>query len=538
MFLITKDKDAHKHLLFYQKHLSSIIDKKKVVSIKLTDANDYLFWSGIKPADNLHVFTDGYVVGKLNFNEPNKEDAIYHEEKVPERKNTLAQNVIIRIDNGEIKIYPNEQTNVYYSQRSVSDYQLLIAKNEKLMPDYMRVSVMAACSGYFPGDLTLFKEVKKISYLHSLNFNKQSETQEQQFELKKSNDKKLVQRFQEIVPKDMKSGMSLSGGMDSRFVLGILLSQGVKPTVYSRSHVEDDIVAKIADHLGLEAHIVKTEHMDPYQYTIATDARIYYRGGNYSQLKGFIKPDEILYNGLWSGASIENSWKVAWKKPGLMKNIFGDIITYGILNTASSKMDGMNHIIDKEEIKQFLMQELAYQNEYYDFPRRKIWAGWYYHINKGISRLPAAVADAAYYTYPVFLLGDKKAVELGVGSRAYSNFYKERLRRINRKLYDKKDHLDYAGGRSFQSFPPIILDFYKIYFEYAYKLVRRYKRTKNFMEGRAQETVINDIEYSESQNFSNYFQNDLKSNVDSTDINFSLRRVMITVNHVLKFLED
>jgi hypothetical protein len=538
MFLITKNKEADKHLLFYQKQLASIIDKKKVVSIQISEAGDYLFWTGIKPADNLHVFTDGYVIGKLDFNEPNKEEPTYHHKKIPERKSTLIQNVIVRTENGSIEIYPNEQTNTFYSQDSVSDYQLLIAKNDKLIPDYMRVSVMASCAGYFPGDLTLFKEVKKISYLHSLDFYKQTEVQEQQFQLQKSSDKKLVQRFQEIVPKDVKSGMSLSGGMDSRFVLGVLLSQGVKPTVYSRSHIEDDIVEGIAKHLGLDAHIVKADFLDPFLYTIASDARIYYRGGNYSQLRGYIKPDEILYNGLWSGASIENSWKVAWKKPGLMKNIFGDIITHGILNAASSKMDGMQHTINKEEIKQFLMQELAYQNEYYDFPRRKVWAGWYYHINKGISRLPAALSDTSYFTYPVFLLGDRKAVELGVGSPAYANFYKERLRRINRKLYDKKDYIDYAGGRSFKSLPPVVLDFYKIYFEYAYKFFRRYKRIKEYKEGIAQETVINDISFDESRSFSNYFKNDLKTNVENAEMNFSLRRVMITVNHVLKFLND
>ena len=72
---------------------------------------------------------------------------------------------IIQTGGEKLKVFPNEQTNIFYTQNSVSDYQLLIAKNEKLLPDYLRVSTMAACSGFFPGDLTLFKEVKKISPL-------------------------------------------------------------------------------------------------------------------------------------------------------------------------------------------------------------------------------------------------------------------------------------------------------------------------------------------------------------------------------------
>jgi hypothetical protein len=184
-----------------------------------------------------------------------------------------------------------------------------------------------------------------------------------------------------------------------------------------------------------------------------------------------------------------------------------------------------------------LSKELSFQREYYDFKSRKVWAGWFYHLNKGLGKINSGMSDASYYTYPVFLLGDKKAIELGLGSSGYSNFYKERVRKMNQKLFTKELQIEYSGNRSFHSKPPLVIDAYKLYYEYGYKLVRKYTERSKFLKGYDDEILAN-INTAEHQKFSNYFIDDLESNLHNKQITYALKRVMVTLNNVLKFLDN
>ncbi len=535
MFIISKNKNSEEALKHYQNELVKVSKTEKIYAFNLI--NGYkLFWTSVKPSDNLHVYNDGYVIGKANFSEELSKEPIIHDSNLPQSYNTLLQSCKIRLEAEDINVYPNEQFNVYYSKNSVSDYQLLIGKSEKIIPDFFNVAVLGAV-GYFPGDLTLFKEVRKISYLHSLNFLEFTQKREDKFELKKNNDDLLIDRYKEIVPKNVKTGLSLSGGLDSRFILGILLAENIKPTVYSRSDGEDEIVKKISDKLDLDCYIEKGDSLDEYSYTLCSDARIYYRGGNYNQLKEFYNKDEILHNGLWSDPTIENAFKTAWKKPGLLKTIFEDLIDHALLGNIRKEMFGLNRTVTKEEIKSYLSKELEYQKQYYNFKKRKQWAGWFYHINRGINWSNSTMADASFYIYPVYLLGDKKSVELGLSSSGYSNFYKERLRKINQKLFTKELQIDYSDGRSFHSKLPIVIDFYKIYHEYLYKLVRKFTERRKFLKGYDKEILAN-INVDEHKDLSKYFINDLKTNLEDPRIAYALKRVMVTLNNTLKFLDN
>ena len=534
MFLITNNSKALNSLLHYQVELSKVITKNKIFKIDLS--NGYkLFWTSVKPSDNLNIYNDAIVIGKANFEEKIITSPQYHNCNKPKELNTLLQSCVLKFGS-EININPNEQFNVYYSRNSISDYQLLIAKDENLMPDFLQVSILGSV-GYFPGDLTLFKEIKKVSYLKSLNFLNFIEIEEQSFQLEKNDDNLLINRYKEIIPENVNTGLNLSGGLDCRFVLGLLLSKNIKPTVYSRSDGEDKIVEELSEKLSLEHHIGKGDSLDEYSYTLTSDARIYYRGGNYNQLKEFYKPDEILQSGLWS-ASIENMFKTAWKKPGKLKNIFSDLINYALLNNLNDNtINGMNQTITKFDLKESLNDTLSYQKNYYDFSKRKQWAGWFYHINRGLNWTNATMADASFYTYPIYLLGDKRGMELSLGSTAYSNFYKERIRKINQNLFNKDLHVDYSGGRSFNSKPPLIVDAYKLYYEYGYKIIAKLKDQKKFYKGYDDE-ILSGINLEEHRDFSKYFIDDLKSNLSNNDISYGIKRIMVTLNNVLKFLNN
>ena len=535
MFIISKNPKVYKAIDSYLHGLTKITKKNTIFNIKLSNGFS-LFWTSIKPSDNLNIFNDGIIIGKVSFEEKRELTPNYHQSELPKTFSSLLQSCIIKFDSKEINIRPNEQFNIYYSKNSISDHQLLIGKDEMLTPDFFNVTVLGTV-GYFPGDLTIFKEVKKISYLHSLDFFNQKEIREEKFTLEKNDDVKLLERFKEITPKNVKTGLSLSSGLDSRFVLGILLSQNIRPTIYSRSDGEDEIVKELSEKLDLDYYITRGDTMDEYSYTLSTDARIYYRGGNYSQLKDVYKSDEILHNGLWSGSTIENSFKSAWKKPGKMSTIFEDLIRHGLLSSTRSDVFGVKEEVNREDLMTYLKKELDYQKKYCDFPTRKMWSSWFYHMNKGLGKINSGMADASFYIYPVYLLGDKKAMELAIASSGYANFYKERLRKINQKLFTKDLQIGYSGDRSFHSKSPLVIDAYKLYYEYGYKLVRKFTERRKFLKGYDDE-ILSNIGYDEHRDLSKYFIDDLESNINNPQIAYALKRVMVTLNNVLKFLDN
>jgi hypothetical protein len=534
MFLITQKKEEENVLHFFQKQIEEI--KTSVEVYKVRFFNDwFLYWASLKPSDNLHVFPDGVVIGKISFSERNAESPFYYEGPMPEEFHPLIHNVVIRFGETDFYVTPAQHSLVFFSEKSVSDYQLLIAKSENLFPDMLRVAVLGAV-GYFPGNLSLFKEVKKISFLHRLEFIGKKETQVTSFELRKSDDRSLIERYEEISPEGVSSGLALSGGMDSRFVLGILLSKGIRPTAYSVLGDETDIVKEIVSRLDLEAFIGKDKVLMDYSYSIASDARIYFRGGNYSSLRHYFRKDEILHNGLFSGSAVSDLFKSAWKKPGSLKSIFDDLIDYALLSNTQSSISCLVKSVSKRELHEFLANELSFQKEYYDFSRKKQWAGWFFHVNQGLNWVNATMADTSYFTYPVYLLGDLKAVELGLSSSAYSNFCKERLRRMNKSLLSDILPMGYSDNRSFYSKPPIIRDFEKIYQEYFYRFIKLLKGRRQVIRGKGKK-IINNISMEEHEGFSALFKQNLEQSFSDTMIPYNLKRTMITVNHTLKFLE-
>ena len=93
-------------------------------------------WSAVRPSDNLHVFTDGLTIGKLDFAEPADPDPIYHGSPVPDSFHPLINSVAVRRHGNSWYVEPNGTTNVYYDGDTISDRQLLIAEIKGYKPGF------------------------------------------------------------------------------------------------------------------------------------------------------------------------------------------------------------------------------------------------------------------------------------------------------------------------------------------------------------------------------------------------------------------
>lgn len=541
MFIISKNKkSAFKAINNYKESLSELHDNfSEIFKINISESKS-IFWFSAKPQDQLYVFKNAIVLGKLNFNEKQCSKPIYHENEMLDsfidlNLDTLLNTTIIYFDEKNIEVIPNETTSIYYSQKSISDFQLLIAKFEKLWPSQVNTQILAGV-GYFPGNMTLFEEIKKIPYLFKLKNNKLENIS--QFRPTKHNDKKLLERLIEIVPNSNKQSLAMSGGLDSRFVLGVLMKSGIKPKLFSLDGNEKTIVQKVADCYDLDLTVDNQKHIQNDLYTLMTDARIYFRGGNYSKMISDYQAEGIIHYGFCLLPYNENSFASAWKKPSIKSNLYDDLINYALLpRVPTSGFSQFRSTLSKAKMFQVLKEEMKFGIDSYNFKlkTKKEIATWFYHLSRGLTWTYAHLSDLSFFKYPVFLLGDKKACEFGFRSSAYSNFNKERLRKINQKLFTDSN-IDYSDNRSFKSLPPIIKDISKIYNEFLKKLIARYKGIKNQKPGDSLDWFDN-LKTTEAKSFNKYFSVPYKNIIDDDKVKFNLKRAAVTINDTLIFLE-
>ncbi len=541
MFIISENKkSASKAINNYKESLEELHNNfSEIFEINL-NKNRSIYWFSAKPQDQLHVFDNAIVIGKLDFNEKQTYKPVYHKgEKLKSFEDlnldTLINTIVIFFDDNLLEVIPNETTSVYYSQKNISDFQLLIAKTEKLLPSQVNIQILSGV-GYFPGNMTLFEEVKKIPYLFKLKNNQIEKIND--FQPKKNNDKKLVERLVETVPDASKQSLAMSGGLDSRFVLGLLMKSGVKPKLYSLDGNEKQIIEEVAKTYELDLKINNHKHIEHTLYTLMTDARIYFRGGNYSKMISDYQTDGIIHYGFCLLPFNENSFASAWKKPSLKSKLYDDLINYALLpRVPSAGFEQFKESKTKAELFKVLKEEMKFGIESYNFnlKTKKEIATWFYHLSRGLTWTYAHLSDLSFFKYPVFLLGDKKACEYGFRSSAYSNFNKDRLRKINQKLF-KDSVIDYSDNRSFKSLPPIVKDFSKIYNEFFKKLISRYKGIKNQKPGDSFDWFDN-IDLIEANSFKTYFTKSLNDIVNDDKVRFNLKRGVITLNDTLLFLE-
>jgi len=535
MFILSKEESSLDSLQTFRSELRGIgtsfspIEEFKIGAY-------FLYWFSAKPQDQLTVYRNGFIVGKSNFEEKFKLGSRNDKEEVlPETLHPLLQSTKIVIENNEVKIIPNGITSIYYSEsQNISDHQLLIAKHEQIRPDSNLVQLLGGI-GYLPGNLTLFHCIRKIPYLFSLNLNNLQLNQEEEFRPEPSDDDKMVERLIKVIPENRNVNISMSGGMDSRFVLGLLLKKGIEPKLITMKGDELEIVKELSEKLNLELEITKSALIDDYMYTLMTDARIYFRGGNYSQMLNTYKPDELIYNGISILPINENSFASAWKKPGKLSMIYEDLIDYALIQRVP--LDGFTKFknpFTKSQMKSFLTKELSFGKDYYNSKTRKQWGTWFYHLHRGLTWSPAHLADLSFFIYPVFSLSDKKATEIGISSTAYQNFNKERLRRMNQRLFETV-RVDYANDRKFESGSRLIIPLSKYYNEYFKKFFKRFKQLKKYLS-QTNTDWFSEVSKLEATNFKHYFTEGFDELLNDNQASFNEKRIAVTLNHVLLFL--
>lgn len=504
--------------------------------VEVTEGELTLVWFSCKPSDNLHIYSDGYIIGKTSFEEPISTDAYHHAHPMPAQLHPLLQSTRIRKCGGTLTVEPNHITPIFYSGNTASDMQLLLADLHGYLPDDMRVATLC-CVGYFPGNLTLFHEIQKIPFLADYNLHRQHLRRIGSYDYHAPDDEEMVRTLIDNTPGNMPSYLGISGGYDSRFVLAILLHSSKRPRLVHIEDGEDEIVRALASRLDLEVEFCTADvpGLPAELYTLMTDAQIYFKGGQYSKLRNHLPMNSLYYTGLFADPILKNAWRTAWKAPALHRGLFERIVDHALLSTTPDTLARMQADISRSELKSFLMQQLSYIREYYPFKRSKEWASWFYYMNRGIRWSHATVADLSFFTYPVMLLSELKSLSYGISCHAWDNFNKDRVRRLNRSLLPDLD-VPYFDGQPVEYQPGIAHCVRKVKREYWDRLLLRQRNLKTYRQRSQKPASSPGLTIPENPEIERYCTAPVTQILQESGCTISQKRAVITLCHVIEWL--
>jgi len=533
MFLLNKNED--KCLLAISKMASSL-EGIECSPIQIFSINDHtLGWSRCKQYENLHQFKDGYYLGKLKFTEEACENIIIHEREIRQEEiPPLTNGTIIYINDGRLIVEPLNVTNIYYSNDSVSDMQLLIADSEGYLPSHEGVAILSSV-GYLPGNITLFNEIKKIPLLFSYDLHDHLVKQHNHIKYHEPDDNLLIRRLQSIAPDHPNQYLSLTGGKDSRFVFGILNSVGIKPTIVNVQDNETGIVEELAE--SLKCRLIKIPpakaYLNPKIYTLATDAQIYASGSTFSLMLPFLHKDALFQTGLFANVILKDGFKSAVKMPGLKRNVYDKCIKM-LLSRAKKLQNDLCSFNIYKQLFNYLKEELDFGKKYLNYSTKKEWANWFHYINTGVRWGNAVTMDLSYFSHVVFLLSDLEAVSYGISSKMWDNFAYERVVRLNELVLPNiktpfATQVKLSNNR-------LIKAYQKIEFEYFHRFLRMVGDKKVFLTQSKKDLNVSNFILEDPRYFSKYFCKNLNDLLKS-DSSYSLKRAAITIAYVLDYLE-
>lgn len=437
MFLLSDERQGVHRAL--QRLRSEIAAHVECGPIQLEDiAGRTLGWFACRPTDNVHRFRDGTLIGALSYAEAIQTDGHVHAGDMPETIDPVWGGVKI-LDTARLQ--PVGTPNVYYSSKSVSDMQLLIADLEGHQPGQVGFALLSQL-GYFPGNLTLFDQIRRIPFRATLDLGTWSITSAPGIDLPVPNDEAMLSRLVAATPRVDDCFVSLSGGVDSRLVLGCVWKAGIRPRLLHTGAAQYSVAQSIASCLGLELLHSENElavappisQVAPLPHTVMTDAQIIFAAGALSKWRSHFTPRTIVHLGVCGDPILKAAYSAVRRIPGSDRGYYPRLIRRVMLSTVPTTVPLLRHWNRHEDLLHFLVDELADQPEQLSTRNRKAIANWFSYMNRGLRWTSAITAEASFFARPTFILSDYQGTLLGLATGATANWAHARARSLTSRL--------------------------------------------------------------------------------------------------------
>lgn len=502
---------------------------------RLAVGHHTLLWAGAQERENLHRFTDGLLLGKLEVDEVHHVEVIDHDTPIPSTLPSIPASVVIRTD-GDLVIEPVGVATVFTTGRCASDRQLLLAATLGMRPGPAGVAVVAGI-GYYPGNLSMFDEITRIPFLHRWHAGTTSVSAMRSLVLPKPDDEAMIDQLVRTVPNGGVHSVGLSGGLDSRFVLGILLRAGADVKITRFTDGETPLVEEIARTLDLEItpagpYYAADDELSPLQFTLRTDALIWSGVIQHNRLARAIAPDEIYHSGQFSDSINKNAFKTAWKEPDQRGPYWDRLIDRGLLAAVPEVQPDLRHFADKAETRAHVKHAIEFERNYVEFKTKKQWANWVYYMNRGMRWAQAFYDDLSWEANHAFVLSDIDAQLLGIATGFWDNFRNDRAKRLNHMMLPTVT-TPYMGGEPLTPRRGASGALAKLEYEYIKRL--RVRRAGLKWNAANQGPSVDLLPATEPAGWSDLFTRPMGEPVPGG--RFGIRRAHLTMASVLTYLE-
>jgi hypothetical protein len=372
----------------------------------------------------------------------------------------------VRIDRGStLRITPIGVRNVYRDGLDISDSSLLLAAVGRRAVSPVHLGILAS-STYLPGRLTLFPEIRRIQFHHQLTLTGDSWTESLlPWPEPASSDHDLVERITQALAADHPATVAVTGGYDSRFVLGVLRRAGRALTLVHKSgpEDEDDLVREIARAAGLPLTLVPEqgpEILEPLRHTAATDAGVYLIGNTLVSLEDAAPRGQEIHFG--HICSVKNGYISAYNRTPPRADMVASTID-NVLLRGRGTLTAID--VDPAEARAVLEAELRDQLDLLPLRSNKAKGTLLYFLNRGLRWSDAHHGGLSLFNPTISPMSELSSSIWSFGTSMWDNLANDRVRRINH------DHgfdlgLPYGDGGRATPYPALVRPVRKVRYEY------------------------------------------------------------------------
>ncbi len=359
MFLLTTDREAAQRAL--QRMRVALSERSKGAIALIPVGRFWLGWFASRPGDNLHIYEDAYVVGKVSLPEKPDPEPIRHPGMRPKSLHPLSAAVVIH-RTGDIWVEPNTTTNVFYDGDSASDMQLLLAALKNRSPSPEGVAILASV-GYFPGELTLIpRGFSNRSFSPILRWKRVATRSVAGFQGAQPDDAAMIERLTSIVPTSHRYlSRNLRRSRQSLCPRDFAASRASTVRLVRLADNEDDIALAIARDLRLSIEIVKNPAPRSEPVRVHNNDRCADLPPGWSLRT--VKEDSHSWLSVSSrGSSLTPSsrtrFETAWKIPRFGRSLQRLLIEHALISRMRSEEPGLRSMRRRKEMGDHLYSRL------------------------------------------------------------------------------------------------------------------------------------------------------------------------------------